>query len=69
MTEQALNQLTRRIVLDAARLEYGGLLEGAPEHTFSPAFEREAGTRFCIGRCVRQPAFCWYCCSAGARCW
>ena len=41
MTEQALNQLTRRIVLDAARLEYGGLLEGAPEHTFSPAFERK----------------------------
>lgn len=41
MTEQALNQLTRRIMLDAARLEYGGLLEGAPEHTFSPAFERK----------------------------
>ena len=41
MTEQALDQLARRAMLDAARLEYGGLLEEAPEHTFSPAFERK----------------------------
>ena len=41
MTEQALNQLARRVLLDAARLEYGNLLEEAPEHTFSPAFERK----------------------------
>ena len=41
MTDQALEKLTRQIMLDAARLEYGSLLEGAPEHTFSPAFERK----------------------------
>ena len=41
MTEQALNQLTRRVILDAARLEYGVLLEEPPEHTFSPDFERK----------------------------
>ena len=41
MTNQALEKLTRQIMLDAARLEYGSLLEGAPEHTFSPAFERK----------------------------
>lgn len=39
MTEQALNQLARQVMLDAARLEYGGLAEERPEHTFSPAFE------------------------------
>ena len=41
MTDQELEKLTRQIMLDAARLEYGSLLEGAPEHTFSPAFERK----------------------------
>ena len=40
MTDYELDQLTRRVMLDAARLEYGGLLEEAPEHTFSPSFER-----------------------------
>ena len=40
MTEQALNQLARRVMLDAARLEYGGELEEPPEHRFSPSFER-----------------------------
>lgn len=39
MTEQALDQLARRVMLDAARLEYGALTE--EPHTFSPAFERE----------------------------
>ena len=41
MTEQALDQLARRVILDTARLEYGVLLEEAPEHSFSPAFERK----------------------------
>ena len=40
MTGQALDQLARRVILDTARLEYGALLKEAPEHTFSPAFER-----------------------------
>ena len=40
MTEQALDQLARRVILDTARLEYGVLLKEAPEHIFSPAFER-----------------------------
>ena len=39
MTEQALDQLARRVMLDAARLEYGSLPE--EPHTFSPAFERK----------------------------
>ena len=38
MTEQVLNQLTRRVMLDAVRLEYDPL-ETEP-HAFSPAFER-----------------------------
>ncbi|MDE6454756.1 MAG: DUF4367 domain-containing protein, partial [Dysosmobacter sp.] len=41
MTDQELNQLARRVMLDAARLEHGALLEEPPEHTFSPAFERK----------------------------
>lgn len=41
MTERALDDLARRVMLDAARREYGGLLEELPEHTFSPAFERK----------------------------
>ena len=41
MTGQALDQLARRVILDTARLEYGVLLEEAPEHSFSPAFERK----------------------------
>ena len=40
MTEQALDRLIHGVILDTARLEYGVLLEEAPEHTFSPAFER-----------------------------
>ena len=39
MTEQALDKLARRVMLDAARLEYGGLPE--EPHSFSPAFERK----------------------------
>ena len=41
MTEQALDPLARRVILDTARLEYGALLKEAPEHSFSPSFERK----------------------------
>lgn len=41
MTEQALENLVRRVMLDAARQEYSDLLEEQPEHTFSPTFERK----------------------------
>ena len=41
MTDQALDDLARRVMLDAARLEYGDLLEELPEHDFSPEFERK----------------------------
>ena len=40
MTEQALDRLIHGVILDTARLEYGVLLEEAPERTFSPSFER-----------------------------
>lgn len=40
MTEQALDDLARRVMLDAVRREHGDLMEELPEHTFSPAFER-----------------------------
>ena len=41
MTDQALDDLACRVMLDAARLEYGNLLEELPEHEFSPEFERK----------------------------
>lgn len=41
MTDQALDDLARRVMLDAAHLEYGDLLEELPEHDFSPEFERK----------------------------
>lgn len=41
MTDQVLDDLARRVILDAARLEYGDLLEELPEHDFSPEFERK----------------------------
>ena len=41
MTDQALDDLARRVMLDAPRLEYGDLLEELPEHDFSPEFERK----------------------------
>lgn len=40
MTDQALDDLARRVLLDAARQEYGSLMEELLEHQFSPAFER-----------------------------
>ena len=41
MTEQALDDLLRQVMLDAARQEYGELIEQQPEHDFSPAFEKK----------------------------
>ena len=41
MTDQALDNLARRVILDAARLEYGSLIEELPEHEFSPEFEKK----------------------------
>ena len=41
MTDQALDDLARRVMLDAAHLEYGDLLEELPEHDFSPEFEQK----------------------------
>ncbi len=39
MTEQALDDLARRVMLDAARKEYGALMAELPEHEFSSEFE------------------------------
>lgn len=41
MTDQALDNLARRLLLDASRLEYGDLMEELPEQDFSPEFERK----------------------------
>ena len=41
MTDQALDNLARRVILDTARLEYGNLMEELPEQDFSPEFERK----------------------------
>ena len=41
MTDRALDDLARRVMLDAARREYGSLMEEQPEHDFSPEFERK----------------------------
>lgn len=41
MTDQALDDLARRVMLDAARQEYGDLIDERPEHEFSPAFEKK----------------------------
>lgn len=41
MTDQAMEKLAWRLMLDAARQEYGFLQEEQPEHAFSPAFERK----------------------------
>lgn len=48
MTDQALDNLARKITLDAARLEYGSLIEELPERDFSPAFEQK------MERLIRQ---------------
>jgi len=41
MTEQALDDLLRQVMLDAARQEYGDLIEQQLEYDFSPAFEKK----------------------------
>ena len=41
MTDREFDQVARQLMLDAARLEYGEMLEERPEHTFSPDFERK----------------------------
>lgn len=40
MTDRALDELARRVMLDAACQEYGGLMAELPEHDFSPEFEK-----------------------------
>lgn len=41
MTDQALDDLARRVMLDAARQEYGDWIDQLPEHDFSPEFEKK----------------------------
>lgn len=50
MTDRALDNLARRVMLDAARQEYGSLMAELPEHDFSPEFEKR------MGRLVRRAA-------------
>lgn len=50
MTDRALDELARRVMLDAARQEYGSLMAELPGHDFSPAFEKR------MGRLVRRAA-------------
>ena len=40
MTDLMLDNLARRVMLDAARQEYGGLINELPEHDFSQRFEQ-----------------------------
>ena len=47
MTDQMLDELARRIMLDAARQEYGSLMDEPPEHDFSPEFERKMRKLVC----------------------
>ena len=47
MTDQALDDLARRVMLDAARQEYGNPMEELPEHDFSPEFERKMRKLVC----------------------
>lgn len=41
MTDRALDELARRVLLDTARQEYSGFMKEPPEHDFSPAFEKK----------------------------
>ena len=47
MTDRALDDLVRRVMLDAARQEYGSLMEEPPEHDFTPEFERKMRKLVC----------------------
>ena len=41
MTDRALDDLARRVILDAARQGYGSLIAELPEQDFSPEFEKK----------------------------
>ena len=41
MTDRALDDLARRVLLDVYDQEYGDAIEELPEHDFSPAFEKK----------------------------
>ena len=41
MTDRALDELARRVMLDAARQEYGAAIKDRPEHDFSAGFEHK----------------------------
>ncbi len=41
MTDRALDELARRVLLDAARQEYSGFIKEPPGHDFAPAFEKK----------------------------
>ena len=47
MTDHVLDELARRVMLDAALQEYGSLMEELPEHGFSPGFERKMRKLVC----------------------
>ena len=47
MTDRALDDLACRVMLDAARQEYGSLMEELPEYDFSPGFERKMRKLVC----------------------
>lgn len=42
-----MDDLIRRMMLDAARQEYGSLMEEKPEHDFLPEFERKMQKLIC----------------------
>ena len=65
MTDQALDDLARRVMLDAARQEYGDLMEELPEYDFSPEFERKMRKLVCranhpVWHRVTQAAACLF---------
>ena len=63
MTDQLFDELVRQIMLDAARQEYGSLMDEPSEHDFSPEFERKMRKLVCranypIWYRVAQTAVC-----------
>jgi len=57
LTEQALDNLARRVMLDAARQEYGALMDECREHEFSPEFEKKM--RKLTRRADHPIRWCW----------
>ena len=47
MTDRALDDLARRVLLDVYDQEYGDAIEELPEHDFSPAFEKKMRKLIC----------------------